>query len=161
MEERIVVIRIAEMSVVKNDEQTRHTLKTTLGSCVGVILTDPVKDIHGLAHVMLPQQLDGDQAVGKYADTAIPALVAQMEKSGSNRKDIEALLVGGASMFQSDETPALSRIGAKNVEASIRALARLGIQVVFQDTGGTRGRKVAFDGRERPEVKTIDVGKLP
>jgi len=161
MEERNVVIRIAEMSVVRSDDQVRYTLKTTLGSCVGVILTDPVKDIHGLAHVMLPQRLDGDQAVGKYADTAIPALVAEMERSGSNRKDIEALLVGGASMFQNEETPTLARIGAKNVEASTRVLQQMGIRVVFEDTGGSAGRRVAFDGRGRPEVKTIDVRKLP
>ena len=157
MEERTVVIRIAEMGVVRNDERTLHALRTTLGSCVGIILTDPVKDIHGLAHIMLPERLEGDAAVGKYADTAVPALVAEMEKTGSSRKDIEALLVGGASMFHSDEAPGLARIGAKNIEASVRALASLGIRVVFQDTGGTCGRAVVFDGRQRrPEVRTID-----
>ncbi len=162
MEERTVVIRIAEMSVVRNNDHARHVLKTTLGSCVGVILTDPVKDIHGLAHIMLPERQDGDSSLGKYADTAVPALVAAMEKTGSTRKDMEAMLVGGASMFQGDDVPVLSRIGAKNVEASARVLRRLGIPVVFQDTGGTSGRMVVFDGRRRrPEVKTIDGGKQP
>lgn len=150
------------MGVVRNDDRARYTLKTTLGSCVGIILTDPVKDIHGLAHIMLPERVQGDRALGKYADTAVPALVSEMEKSGSSRKDIEALLIGGASMFQSEDAPGLGRIGAKNVEASLRALQRMGIRLVFQDTGGINGRLVVFDGRQRrPEVRTLDGKRRP
>jgi chemotaxis protein CheD len=132
-------------------------LKTTLGSCVGVIISDRVKGVHGLAHVMLPQRLGLDKATGKYADTAVPALVAEMEHAGSARPNMEAFLVGGASMFQSPETSVLPRIGEKNVETVLRVLRELGIPVVFQETGGTAGRTVTFDCADRiPRVKTLN-----
>ncbi len=144
------------MSVVRNNQGTRSTLKTTLGSCVGVILSDPVKGIHGLAHIMLPERIGADPATGKYADTAVPALVAEMERAGSSRKDMEALLVGGASMFVAAESANLPRIGEKNVAMSLKILEELGIPVVYQETGGTCGRTVTFDGTEkRPQVKTL------
>ena len=44
---------------------------------------------------MLPERLRGDSAVGKYADSAIPELLAQMERRGGQRRNIEAYLAGG------------------------------------------------------------------
>jgi chemotaxis protein CheD len=158
MDERTVTIRIAEMSVVRGDQ----TLKTTLGSCVGVILSDAVKGIHGLAHILLPEKLGDDPATGKYVDTAVPALVEKMERAGSSRKNIEAFLVGGANMFQRIESTSLPLIGERNVETTLRVLKTLGIPVVFQDTGGSCGRTVTFDGTERkPRIRTLAGSATP
>ena len=77
------VVKMAEISVIKNNGgSVPSNLKTTLGSCVGVILTDRKSGVHGLAHIMLPEMLKRDPAVGKYADTAIPALLGEMKKKG-------------------------------------------------------------------------------
>jgi chemotaxis protein CheD len=155
-QEQTLTIRIAEMGLARSTGAP-SILKTTLGSCVGVILSDPVNGIHGLAHVMLPERLGKDKATGKYADTAVPALVAAMERSGATRRTMEAFLVGGASMFQSPESSCLPRIGEKNVETVRRVLGELGIPIVFQETGGTAGRTVIFDCADRvPRVKTLN-----
>ena len=72
----VVQVKMAGISVAENSK----LLKTTLGSCVGVILHDAKKNISGLAHIVLPQMIRQDAVLGKYADTAIPTLVSRLVK---------------------------------------------------------------------------------
>ncbi len=83
--------------------------------------------------------------MGKYADTAIPALLPRLERRGGRREQLQAFLVGGANMFQASEDSRIASIGEKNVEAVQRVLAELAIPIVFEDTGGVQGRTVCFD----------------
>ena len=136
----IVNVRMAEMNLVRDS----HSLKTILGSCVGVILHDPVKRISGLAHVMLPRATRNDSSVGKYADTAIPALLAMMAGSGSRASSLKAYLIGGAKMFPM-ASGGIGSIGDQNVSAARKVLEDASVQIVFEDTGGTRGRTVIFN----------------
>ncbi len=149
-----VVVRMAEMQVVKSTRERPVTLKTTLGSCVGILLADRLNQVYGLAHVMLPEKVPGDQTPGKYADSAVPALVALMEQlAGGPSGKLEAFLVGGAAMF---EASGLSDIGERNVRVAYQAVGRLGIPVVFDDTGGSLGRTVLFDCQSATvSVKTL------
>jgi chemotaxis protein CheD len=135
----IVNVRMAEMNTVRDS----HSLKTILGSCVGVILYDPVNRISGLAHVMLPRSTRNDSSVGKYADTAIPALFAMMTGSGSRMSLLKAYLVGGAKMFPM-AFGGIGSIGDQNVLAARKVLEEAAVPIVFEDTGGTRGRTVVF-----------------
>jgi chemotaxis protein CheD len=142
----IVNVRMAEMNMVRNS----HCLKTILGSCVGVILHDPVKRITGLAHVMLPKSARGDSSIGKYADTAIPALLSMMSGNGSRASSLKAYLIGGAKMFPM-ASGGIGSIGDQNVSAARKVLEEAAVPIVFEDTGGTRGRTVIFNN-ERGEV---------
>ena len=95
-------------------------IRTLLGSCVGVVLYDRTSKLGGLAHVVLPSARGPVDHPGKYADTAIPAVIAELERrlGPRTRTRLTAKLVGGASMFQVD-TPAEStlNIGRRNQEA--------------------------------------------
>jgi chemotaxis protein CheD len=151
MEEMVVTVKMGELDVVKDESR----LKTVLGSCVGVILRDPGRRVSGLAHVILPARQRGDTAGGKYADTAIPALVARIVGSGGRQRFLEALLVGGAQMFPQGAA-AIASIGEQNVHAARGILGRLSIPVVFEDTGGQAGRRVIFENvTGRVSVKTL------
>jgi chemotaxis protein CheD len=112
-----------------------------LGSCIGLVLLDRRAAVAGLAHVVLPALVGGDRAQsGKFADTAVDALVAAMEPLGARRMRLEAVLVGGASMFAS--ASAGLDVGARN-DAAVRAeLAKQRIPIFAADTGGSRGRTV-------------------
>ncbi|MGO9409398.1 MAG: chemotaxis protein CheD [Spirochaetia bacterium] len=136
----IVNVRMAEMDMVRD----AHSLKTILGSCVGVILHDPVKRVSALAHVMLPRSTRGDSAVGKYADTAIPALLALLTAGGSRISSLKAYLIGGAKMFPM-ASGGIGSIGDQNVSAARKVLEEASVPIVFEDTGGTRGRTVIFN----------------
>ena len=119
-------------------------LRTLLGSCVGVVLLDREGHTGGLAHIVLPDSRGRVDSVGKYADTAVPALVeALMRLRGrTSRRKLTAKVLGGASMFR--EMPG-SEIGRLNLEAVERILKELSIPVLARDAGGTKGRSVTLD----------------
>jgi chemotaxis protein CheD len=111
-----------------------------LGSCVGVALIDRGTRVAGLAHVVLPSAEGRDDTPGKFADTAVPALLEAVLGLGARRTRLEAVLVGGASMF-SFGTAGLD-IGQRNDAAVREELARLRIPVAAAETGGSSGRTV-------------------
>jgi chemotaxis protein CheD len=117
-----------------------------LGSCIGLVLLDRRAAVAGLAHVVLPALVERESNTpGKFADTAAEALIAEIEALGGKRPRLQAVLVGGASMFPS--AGARMEVGQRN-DAAVRAeLARLRIPVVAAATGGSRGRtvRVALD----------------
>ncbi len=154
--EVLVLVRMAEMQVVKGSRERPVMLKTTLGSCVGILLADRQKEVFGLAHVMLPKKAPNDQTIGKYADTAVPALVSLMaHRAGGASGNLEAFLVGGASMFETGGR-VMTDIGGLNVHAAHEAVRKLKIPVVFDDTGGSCGRTLLFDCQSAElSVKTL------
>ncbi len=152
MENEVVTVKMAEIVVVENSMR----LKTTLGSCIGLILHDRAKSIGGLAHIMLPARLKADEAVGKYAETAIPALLSRLLKRGSQRSSIRAYLAGGADMFRYSGDRKIATVGEKNVDACKRILEQLRIPIVFEDIGGEQGRTVLFENQTASiQVRTL------
>lgn len=120
-------------------------LRTLLGSCVAVILHDRIGWMGGIAHVLLPDSQGNDRDhPGRYADTAIPALVADLERlaSARSRARMTAKLAGGATMFATGQ---VEGIGERNVKAVEAALAGLGIPVLARDLGGASGRRVTLE----------------
>lgn len=118
-----------------------------LGSCVAVVLYDETSRVGGLAHVLLPDpsySRNSDKR-GRYASTAIPALVEEVVEAGADRGRVTARLVGGACMFQELLPPDQPHLGARNIDAARQALARDGIAIVAEDVGGDFGRSIHFD----------------
>ena len=119
-----------------------------LGSCVGICLLDPVTHVGGLSHIMLPTSniAPSDKNVCKFADTAIPELIFQMEKCGASRVRITAKIAGGAQMFGAQNpTTTTWQIGQRNVIATIEALRQMHIPIIAQDVYENYGRTVSFD----------------
>jgi len=116
-----------------------------LGSCVGVALYDKLTKIGGIAHVMLPNSnlsTKKEFNPGKFADTAIIALVDEMMKLGANHKKLISKIAGGAQMFQTKVQNDIMQIGKRNVEAVKKELMSLHIQIVAEDTMGNYGRTI-------------------
>lgn len=140
----IIRVGIADMKIACRDS----IIKTAgLGSCVGVVLYSTTQKVAGMAHVMLP---DSSLARGrtfnkaKYADTAIPELIAQLENKGVKRQMLKAKLAGGAQMFQYHSGSNLMRIGPRNVDALKTQLKDNHIQLMAEDVGGNSGRTIEF-----------------
>ena len=132
-----------------------------LGSCVGICLYDTIAKVGGMAHILLPDSKnisnDGKRP-GKFADTAVNALLHKMIEEGSSIKNIRAKLVGGASMFSvsSSDTDGMFAMGPKNVEAVKSILASRGIKIDAEDTGGSQGRTIEFHtGTGKVLIKTM------
>lgn len=137
-------IGIAEYAVTPRP----HRLITLgLGSCVGVTLWDRRLLVAGLAHIMLPDSTNFKPSAkpAKFADLGVPRLVRDMERLGAKIIRMEAKLAGGAQMFFGKSDSPVMNIGARNVAAVKAVLARLGIRVVAEDTGGNIGRTIILD----------------
>jgi len=157
MEEQIVHVPMAGMTVVENGTK----VKTTLGSCVGLILHDKKSKRTALAHIMLPARLNRDESIGKYADTAVPAMLEELARRGSMKRHLEAYLTGGAHLFGQSGDKKLTTVGDLNLIATREILSRHGVTVVYEETGGEKGRIVVFDNRSaKIEVRTLTPPKF-
>lgn len=131
-----------------------------LGSCVGVILYDPVKKISGMVHVMLPDstKINNNENKAKFADTGIKELLDRILKMGASKPAIIAKIAGGAQMFAFSSNNDMLRVGDRNVEATKKTLRELSIPLVAEDTGNSYGRTIEFFP-ETGELKIRSVGK--
>ncbi|ADG82367.1 chemotaxis protein CheD [Thermincola potens] len=156
---KIIKIGMADLNVAKCPD----ILQTAgLGSCVGVCLWDSITKIGGLAHIMLPYSTQA-RSVGneaKFADTAIPLLVKQMENLGALRQRLVAKIAGGAQMFSFYSGNDIMRIGERNAEAVKETLAKLKIKLLAEDVGGNYGRTIEFYTETgKLYIRTINVGE--
>ncbi len=134
-----------------------------LGSCVGIVLYDPITKVSGLAHVMLPDstQIRNNSNVAKFADTAIDKLIDDMIALGASKGRLVAKIAGGgAQMFSFGSTNELMRIGDRNTKASKEKLQALGIRLLAQETGENYGRTIEFYS-ETGDLLIKTIGREP
>ena len=134
-----------------------------LGSCIGLVIFDSVAKVVGMAHIMLPDSRGSKtiEKVGKFADTAVPAVIDEMLKKGASKARMKAKIAGGAQMFA---VPGVNTyflaVGARNIKETTDMLAKSGIYLVASDTGGNKGRTVEFSTATwMLTVKTLGKGK--
>lgn len=134
------MVRMGELAASRTPG---HVLTSIgLGSCIGLVLVEESRPLAGLAHIMLPSSSGGfDAPVGKFADSAVPALLEKLASMGARRTGLQAVLVGGAQMFSFGSATNLD-IGRRNEQAAREALTRAGIKVLAAATGGGKGRTV-------------------
>ncbi len=145
-------VGMAECAVSNDPEEVLCILG--LGSCIGLCLYDELRGIGGMVHILLPEQVSGQSNPFKFADTAVPALLRELEKLGVRRKNLLAKISGGAKMFAGSDS--LFDIGQRNAEAVKRALKDLEIPLRGEDVGGNRGRSIFFYVENgKLEIKTL------
>lgn len=159
--QQLVKVGIADMNIVTSPNIIRTS---GLGSCVGVIIYDPFRELGGLAHIMLPDSSlsrdgGGPLNIAKYADTAVKELVMRLLSSGAKRPCLKAKIAGGAQMFAFRNGNEMMRIGPRNVEAVKKQLSELQIALVAEDTGGNSGRTIEFDPKSGVlSIRTVNKG---
>jgi chemotaxis protein CheD len=155
-----IAVRMGEIAVSKSSGDLLVSLG--LGSCIGLALVDQRRGIAGLAHIMLPEAIGDGGPAGKFADLAVPELVARTVALGTARTSLKAVLVGGAQMFALGGGGSLD-IGVRN-EAAVRGLlAAERIPIAGAATRGSKGRTIkvwtggAVVGKEAggPEVELL------
>ncbi len=159
MAENTIVLGMADLMVIRAPVKL---VTLGLGSCIGLVVYDSTARVAGMAHIMLPSSrgLMGSEKIGKFADTAVPALIDAMEKQGAVKSRIKAKIAGGAQMFA---LPGMSAdfltVGAKNVSETKKRLALLRIALIASDTGGNKGRTIEFSTSNwMLKVKTLGKG---
>lgn len=156
-----IVVGMAEIHVVKGN----GTLCCLgLGSCIGLAVLDPIAQVGGMVHVMLPEPFAGkpiDQP-GKFAKTGVIALLEEMQKLGANKSRLICAMAGGAQVFNFGNNAGKLDIGSRNIAEVENQLRSLNHKVRASDVGGNLGRTVTFvveTGEVR--VKTVSQGERP
>ena len=154
------MVGMAEIKAARDSDDVLTALG--LGSCVGICAYDRQARVAGMVHVVLPECLDGrSDTPGKFANMAVPALVAEMTRLGAAARRICVAIAGGAQLFNfSGGNTSRLEIGQRNTAAVTQALQRQGLCLLAEDVGGGAGRTVHFyaaDGRVR--VKTLGSGE--
>ena len=110
-----------------------------LGSCIGLALVDRQAGVAGLAHIVLPGSSGHAAAQNplKFADLAVPELIDRVDRLGARK--LEAVLVGGASMFAAASG---LEVGQRNEAAVREQLKARRIRIAAHQTGGNRGRTI-------------------
>ena len=117
-----------------------------LGSCIALLLHDPLSRVAGLLHYMLPESsLDPAKALIRpfvFADTGIPLLLAEMLKLGAAKPRISAIAAGGAQMMDLHNT---FSIGKRNQLALRKVLWKSGLMLKTEEVGGTLSRTISLE----------------
>ena len=125
----VIKVGMADLNVCKAPD-----VITTLGlgSCIGLVLYDPVTKVGGMVHYMLPDstKVRNNSNIAKFGDT------------GASKPRLIAKIAGGARMFEVSGLSDVGNIGARNAEAAKAILKELGIRLVAEDTGLNYGRTV-------------------
>jgi chemotaxis protein CheD len=140
------ILGVGELAATAQPGEELKTL--ALGSCVALLVLDPVSHCVAMDHVALPDSaVSLEKAAarpGHFADTGVPATLAAMRTAGANGDCRKYLvkLVGGASVADPEGR---FQIGKRNVLAIRKALWQLGMGPLAEEVGGHLSRSVAVD----------------
>jgi chemotaxis protein CheD len=132
-------IRIGEIGFgIDND-----CLRTFVGSCVAIVLHDPVNRAAALAHVQLPECTEHSPLdLGRYADTAVPELVRRLQQRSRLTVSPVAHIAGGADMFPIAQARSVGRLNTKAVKGLLLSYR---IPILTESCGGNLARRLLFD----------------
>lgn len=122
--------------------KTPYQINTILGSCVSVCIIDPVLNIGGMNHYMLPYWNGTGLASPKYGNIAIEKLIDKILSMGSNKNNLKAKIFGGGEVIETQVVQ--FHIGLRNIEVARQLLDEKKIPIISSSVGGKLGRKIEF-----------------
>ena len=134
-----VVVDISDLKVSNRPDDVLVTY--ALGSCIAVMLHDPVRLLGGMIHYMLPvSELAPAKAQARpamFADTGIPLLFESMYRLGSTKRDLVVKVAGGGALY---DDQGVFAIGKRNYTMLRKMFWRCGVLIGAEDVGGARSR---------------------
>ncbi len=138
------VVGVGDM--IASNDPAAEIVTHSLGSCLGVIVYDPLRKVGGLLHFMLPDStidpIKAMKAPFMFADTGLPRLFRAVYGLGGEKGRLQVKVAGGA-RFLDDQL--LFNIGSRNVAALRDILARNGVSAAAMEIGGQVSRTVRLD----------------
>jgi chemotaxis protein CheD len=94
-------------------------------------------------HFLLPEWRGEELPSGRFGNVAIHDLVEAMLARGAFKRNLQAMVFGGAIVLDSNHN--LNPVGSQNIAVAFRMLAVENIPVLRNEVGGQRGRRISFD----------------
>ncbi len=133
------VVGVADLKVSATTEERLITY--ALGSCLGIVVYDPVVRVAGMLHVMLPTgTIDPAKMQDKpamFVDSGIPLLFKACYKLGAKKERMQVKVAGGAHAGASEADDRF-QIGKRNMIALRKLLWKNGVMIHANDTGGVQ-----------------------
>jgi chemotaxis protein CheD len=141
---RTVVVGIGDCKVT---DEPVEMVTYALGSCIAVVIWDPVARVGGLLHFMLPESAVDRDTQGRanpyrYADTGTPLLFRAAYEKGAEKGRLVVRLAGGANVV---DAGGVFNIGRRNYAAVRKILWKAGVLVHGEDVGGAVSRTVRLE----------------
>jgi chemotaxis protein CheD len=144
---KYLVVNIADMKV--SDQPGDVLITYSLGSCIAVVLYEPIAKVGGMIHLMLPDssiERDPSRLVpSKFVDTGVPLLFKALFALGAKRHLIQTKVIGGSNVMDRNK---FFNIGERNYTAVRKMLWRNNIMITGEDVGGNRSRTVKLSLRD-------------
>ncbi len=144
-----IILGMGAMAATDNPEQALKIF--ALGSCIGLTLFCPSKNVVGLSHVALPQSKTdskkAEELPGYFGDTAVPALLQKMAEYGCTSNAIFAKIAGGCKT--NVDLGDFFNIGQKNIISVKGTLLKHQIKLLSEDVGGELSRTAMVKGGEK------------
>ena len=134
---RQLVVGVGDGEVSRDPEIVLVTY--ALGSCVAVMLHDPVAKVAGMAHFLLPEssspKVDARLRPWMFADTGIPHLLCSALAQGADKRRLVISAAGGAQVM---DDKSLFDVGKRNCLALRKALWEFGLITQCEEQGEPR-----------------------
>jgi chemotaxis protein CheD len=136
-----ITVDIADIQIANNAGDVLVTY--ALGSCIAVVLWDPVLKAGGMIHYMLPlSRVNPARAAenpAMFADTGVPILFEKMYALGCVKRNLVVKVAGGGKLYDDNGT---FEIGKRNYTILRKMLWQNDVIVTAEDVGGHKSRTV-------------------
>jgi chemotaxis protein CheD len=156
--EKLITICVADMKV-SNDPDT-VLVTYSLGSCLGILIYDPIVKVGGILHVMLPESNNersgSDFNPFKYVDTGIPLLFKEAYKYGATKNRLKVAVAGGAHIL---DDSGYFNIGKRNIAMLRKIFWKNGVMIDKEHLEGNVSRTVRLKVSDGEIKLTFGGGK--
>jgi len=137
----LITVDIADYKVSADPDAVLITY--ALGSCIGVMVHDPIRKAAGLIHYMLPLSTTMPEKAksrpAMFADLGIPLLFHAMYALGCEKQNLVVKVAGGGTLY--DENGRFA-IGQRNYTILRKMFWKTGVVIAAEDVGGSKSRTV-------------------
>lgn len=122
--------------------KSHHMICTILGSCIAVCICDPVVQVGGMNHFLLPRNKSQDEDSlfsMRYGNNAMEVLINDILKRGGLKERLEIKAFGAGNVLDMKAS-----IGEKNQRFLKDFLHIEGLKLMASDLGGNNPRRVNY-----------------
>jgi chemotaxis protein CheD len=154
------------LTVLVGDMKTGRTgdmlVTHALGSCLGLMVFDPVAKVGGLLHAMLPlSSINPEKArdnPAMFVDTGVPLLFKTLYEMGAVKERLTVKAAGCGNPMGKNE---IFKIGERNHTVLKKLLWKNNILLKAENVGGTTSRTVHFEVATGVVLLSCNGSKIP
>jgi len=137
------VVAVGDMKI---GQEVDTIVTHAIGSCLGLMVYDPIAKVGGLLHAMLPLSIiNPDKAKTNpymFVDTGVPTLFKALYEIGGQKSRMVIKAAGCGNPLGKNE---MFKIGERNYTVLKKLLWKNNILLEAEDVGGTISRTVYLD----------------